>query len=320
MKKRSFFSGLTATMALATVALTTVTLTSCEKESFSVTPSTTTPEITVTPSITVDGGYTPADASALITITVIDWSNGQVLATGYQPIAATDGTIAMQQITVSCPEFDGQDNYLDVEDITVWIPALGKGQAAVIPVTFYAQSLESVATSGKTEVVAGDESKKTEGEETEATEIADDVKVSTEDRTNVVIENVVYQSGQEVTNIDEVNAYIDALFPETKAYTNAQKKNILKALVATYNTGIKPAVGSVTINSVPANNEISVKVVTTYETVEQILEHSIDDEVYRIPLMIKRVTSSKAEVTLTDVSHSHGHGDDANAGGGAAGK
>jgi hypothetical protein len=319
MKKRSFFSGLTATMALATVALTTVTLTSCEKESFSVTPSTT-PEIVVTPNIVVDGGYNPANASALISITVVDWANGQVLATDYQSVPSTDGIIAFQEITVSCPDFTGKENYLDVEDIKVQIPALGKGQAAVIPVTFYAQSLESVATSGKTEVVAGDESKTSEAEETKATEISDDVKVSTEARTNVVVDNVVYKSGQEFTNIDEVNAYIDALFPETKAYTNSQKKGILKALVATYNTGIKDVVGSVTINSVPANNEISVNVVTTYETVEQILEHSIDDEVYRIPLMIKRVTSSKAEVTLTDVSHGHGHGDDANAGGGAAGK
>lgn len=319
MKKRSFFSGLTATMALATVALTTVTLTSCEKESFSVTPSTT-PEIVVTPSITVDGGYNPANASALITITVVDWANGKVLKTDYQSVPSTDGIIAFQEITVSCPDFTGKENYLDIEDIKVQIPALGKGQAAVIPVTFYAQSLESVAASGKTEVVAGDASKTSEAEETKATEIADDVKVSTVDRTDVVVNNVVYKSGQEVENIDEVYAYIDALFPETKAYTNSQKKNILKALVNTYNTGIKDAVGSVTINSVPANNEISVKVVTTYETVEQILEHSIDDEVYRIPLMIKRVTSSKAEVTLTDVSHGHGHGDDANAGGGAAGK
>jgi hypothetical protein len=86
--------------------------------------------------------------------------------------------------------------------------------------------------------------------------------------------------------------------------------------------------GSVTINSVPANNEISVQVYTTYETVEQILVHAIEDDVYRIPLMIKRVTSSKANVTLTDLSHSSndshdghdGHGNSTNAGGGTAGK
>jgi hypothetical protein len=218
---------------------------------------------------------------------------------------------------------------LDVADIKVWVPALGKGQAAVIPVTFYAQSLESVASSGKTEVVAGDESKKAEVTlPDDPVEIADDVKVSSEDRTNVVIDNVVYKTGQEVTNIDEVYAYIDALFPETRAYTNTQKKNILKALVDTYNTGIKDVAGSVTINSVPANNEISVQVYTTYETVEQILVHAIEDDVYRIPLMIKRVTSSKANVTLTDLSHSSndshdghdGHGNSTNAGGGTAGK
>ena len=95
MKKRSFFSGLTASLALATVALSTVTLTSCEKETFEVQPSTT-PDITVTPNITVTPPdvtveqpdivvtpdyNTPADASALIIISVIDWSNGKTLAT-----------------------------------------------------------------------------------------------------------------------------------------------------------------------------------------------------------------------------------------------
>jgi hypothetical protein len=321
MKKKNFFGGLYASLALATLGLTTVTLTSCEKESFNV--SATTGTTTTTPNVTTQVVDLP-DAKAIVSITVIDWSNGTVLATKTESV--TPGT----EVTISCPDFTGKANYADVDDIKVSVPSLEKGQTIVIPVSFYVQSLESIAASGKGVVVevAGAEAKSSN--ETEDVEIADDVKLSSVDRTDVVIDNVITKAGQEIVNLSEVYAYIDALFPETKAaYSNDQKKTILKAYVNTDNTGIKDVAQSIKIDSVPANNEISVEVVTEYLTEEKLLVYNFsDEEAYSIPITLKSVVSSKPVVTLKDLSHSgdnshdghDGHGDSTNAGGGTAGK
>ena len=72
MKKKSFLSGVSAKLALAAVALTRVMFTSCEKEEFNVAP------------------VEQADASAKISITVYDLSDGSII---------TDATVTNQEGT-----------------------------------------------------------------------------------------------------------------------------------------------------------------------------------------------------------------------------
>ena len=72
MKKKSFLSGVSAKLALAAVALTSVMFTSCEKEEFNVAP------------------VEQADASAKISITVYDLSDGSII---------TDATVTNQEGT-----------------------------------------------------------------------------------------------------------------------------------------------------------------------------------------------------------------------------
>jgi hypothetical protein len=328
MKKRSIFGGLNAKLALATVVIASATLTSCEKENFTTVPAETPdvviPEITI-PDVNVNISDYQANATALISITVIDWSNGQVLTTAYQPIETEEnGTIKMQQIEVACPEFEGQDNYLSVSNIKVWVPALGKGQAAIIPVTFYVQPVTSVVDT--TPEVTVDPATKVEEVKSEAVEIDETVAVSTEAREVVVIENVTTKSGQEVENINEINAYIDALVPATRAYTNKEINAILKALVQTYNTGIKDNSVKITVKEVPANQVLGVDVYTTYEIAEQTITTTIDEKEYSIPgVRVKRVVSSVADVTRDGVStggfdNSNNGNDNTEHVGGAAGK
>ena len=82
MKKKSFFSGVNAKLALATVALTSVMFTSCEKEEFNVAP------------VELD------PASATIAITVYDLGDRSIITEGLnitgdtEVKAGADGKIA----------------------------------------------------------------------------------------------------------------------------------------------------------------------------------------------------------------------------------
>ena len=229
MKKKSFLSGISAKLALAAVALTTVVFTSCEKESINVEP------------------VELPNASATIAVTVYSLDNGSVLQTSMETIAAgADGKIAAQEKTIAAPSIEG---YLPGQAITVKVPALDKGQYALIPANIYLQSEVGAA---KNPIV-------TEDEVTPDTPAAPKPSEFTNDSSSPMTVNVTYNAfrGQVVENLKEINEYIDAYVPASKAFTNAEINTILKALVKSYNTGLKeePATATVVI---PANSTITI--------------------------------------------------------------
>lgn len=134
MKKKIFLSGVNAKLALAAVALTSVMFTSCEKEEFNVAP------------VELD------PASATVAITVYDLSDGSIIngasitengaAITSNPFvieAGSDGKIAATTRTFAATK----DEYLSGEGQAT-VPALNKGQFALIPVSIFLLDPEMV--------------------------------------------------------------------------------------------------------------------------------------------------------------------------------
>ena len=286
MKKKSFLSGIGAKLALAAVALTTVVFTSCEKEEFNVEP------VELSP------------ASATIVATVYDLTTGEVLAP--QAIvetitAGTDGTIAATTKEISCPSFSNAE-YLPVEAITVAIPKLAKGQFALIPVNFYAQKIVSAA---KNVTVSEDPTtiETTEVKNTPVTYGPYDVDK------NIDIEYAA-KVGSEVVNINAINSYIETLV-NSRAMSNENVIKVLKAVVGTYNTGIKTEMQKET-RTIKAQPIESVVTVTA----------TVDGVEYTIPNVQLRKAGATvvSESSESHAGHDHGHGDNSNSGGGAGGR
>ena len=296
MKKKSFLSGIGAKLALAAVALTTVVFTSCEKEEFNVEP------IELSP------------ASATIVATVYDLTTGEVLVpqTIVETIAAgTDGTITATTKEISCPSFSNAD-YLPVEAITVAIPALSKGQFALIPVNFYAQKVTSAAknvtvsedpTTVKTSDVSNTPSVYGPYDKDTEVEIEYNAKV-----------------GSEVVNIDAINNYIETIV-NSRAMSNENVIKVLKAVVGTYNTGIKTE-KQTEKRVIKAQTTITFNPVTTIIESIVTIAATVDGVEYTIPnVQLKQAGATVvSESSESHAGHDHGHGDNSNAGGGAGGK
>lgn len=293
MKKKSFLSGIGAKLALAAVALTTVVFTSCEKEEFNVEP------VELSP------------ASATIVATVYDLTTGEVLVpqTIVETVAAgADGTIAATTKPINCPSFSNAD-YLPVEAITVAIPQLAKGQFALIPVNFYAQKVVSAAKN----VTVSEDPTTIKPEEVKNTP---SVYGPYEVNTPVEIEFAA-KVGSEVVNIEAINSYIETLV-NSRAMSNENIIKVLKAVVGTYNTGIKTEIQKEE-KVIPAQTTVTFSPVTTIIESVVTITVTVDGVEYTIP----NVQLRKAGATVVFVSsagHDHGHGDNSNSGGGAGGK
>lgn len=293
MKKKSFLSGIGAKLALAAVALTTVVFTSCEKEEFNVEP------VELSP------------ASATIVATVYDLTTGEVLVpqTIVETVAAgADGTIAATTKPINCPSFSNAD-YLPVEAITVAIPQLAKGQFALIPVNFYAQKVVSAAKN----VTVSEDPTTIKPEEVKNTP---SVYGPYEVNTPVEIEFAA-KVGSEVVNIEAINSYIETLV-NSRAMSNENIIKVLKAVVGTYNTGIKTEIQKEK-KVIPAQTTVTFSPVTTIIESVVTITATVDGVEYTIP----NVQLRKAGATVVFVSsagHDHGHGDNSNSGGGAGGK
>lgn len=293
MKKKSFLSGIGAKLALAAVALTTVVFTSCEKEEFNVEP------VELSP------------ASATIVATVYDLTTGEVLVsqTIVETVAAgADGTIAATTKPINCPSFSNAD-YLPVEAITVAIPQLAKGQFALIPVNFYAQKVVSAAKN----VTVSEDPTTIKPEEVKNTP---SVYGPYEVNTPVEIEFAA-KVGSEVVNIEAINSYIETLV-NSRAMSNENIIKVLKAVVGTYNTGIKTEIQKEK-KVIPAQTTVTFSPVTTIIESVVTITATVDGVEYTIP----NVQLRKAGATVVFVSsagHDHGHGDNGNSGGGAGGK
>lgn len=296
MKKKSFLSGIGAKLALAAVALTTVVFTSCEKEEFNVEP------VELSP------------ASATIVATVYDLTTGEVLAP--QAIvetitAGTDGTIAATTKEISCPSFSNAE-YLPVEAITVAIPKLAKGQFALIPVNFYAQKIVSAA---KNVTVSEDPTtiETTEVKNTPVTYGPYDVDK------NIDIEYAA-KVGSEVVNINAINSYIETLV-NSRAMSNENVIKVLKAVVGTYNTGIKTEMQKET-RTIKAQTTVTFSPVTTIIESVVTVTATVDGVEYTIPNVQLRKAGATvvSESSESHAGHDHGHGDNSNSGGGAGGR
>jgi hypothetical protein len=284
-------------------------------------------------------------ASATIYISVYDWATGSLLSYTSKPIEPSEsGAIASQTVTVECPYIDG---YVASNGASVEIPALWKGQSIVIPVTFYVLSVEKAVENGTldttgVEVTTDDDNTPPIPGATETTAM-DASEVSAEPIINKVVEIVRYE-GQEVTNIDEVNAYIDDM-PITRAMTDGAIRSTLKAYVKTFNQGITAKKVNYTITRINPGYIVNVDVTPYYEIVSKTLSITVDGIKFEIPnVMVKTVKENKIEEkailvdeslvpstpvdpdhtgtdhTGSDSSHTGSHGDSTNAGGGTAGK
>ena len=135
MKKTNFLKGL----AMAAIALVSVFTTSCSEEELSIKGA----EVVI-PEL--------AAPVATISISVVDFEKGELLQTTTEDASANIGG----SVSVACPSLDG---YTTAKSVTVTIPNIAKGQAIVIPVTFYVvpvgSALEKVIESlnGNLEVV-----------------------------------------------------------------------------------------------------------------------------------------------------------------------
>ena len=113
MKKTNFLKGL----AMAAIALVSVFTTSCSEEELSIKGADVKiPEL--------------AEPVATISISIVDFEKGELLQTTTKDASANIGG----SVTVDCPSLD---NYTTAKSVTISIPNIAKGQAIVIPVTFY---------------------------------------------------------------------------------------------------------------------------------------------------------------------------------------
>ena len=122
MKKTNFWKGL----AFAAVALFGVFATSCSEEELKIQGGTI--EIPEVPEL--------ANPVASLAITVLDFENTEVVKYEVKDISDKIG----QSFSLACPAIDG---YTIANDVTITVPAIQKGQAIVIPVTFYVVPLGS---------------------------------------------------------------------------------------------------------------------------------------------------------------------------------
>lgn len=289
MKKKSLFSGISAKLALAAVALIAAVFASCEKEEFNIEPV----EI--------------PNASATISITVYSLETGSVLQSSTETVAAgADGAIAAQTKTITAPRIAG---YLPGEDVIVTIPALAKGQFALVPANIYLQSELGAA---KNTVV-------TENSVQPGTPMLPTQSEVKNDSDKDVLKTITYNAyrGQIIENLDEVYEYIDSYTATTKAFSNADIIAILKALINSYNADFKEEPATATI-IIPANTTVRIVPKTSMNNVVCTISTTIEGILYTVP----NVHMIKAGATTFEIKsngHDHGRGG-GNSGGGAGGK
>lgn len=122
MKKNYFLK----VLALAVVAMISTFAISCSEEDLSINGG------------DVDFPEIPelAEPMASLAVTVVDFESRETLKYEVIDVSASIG----QTITVKCPTIEG---YTTANSVNVAIPAIKKGQAIVIPVTFYVVTIES---------------------------------------------------------------------------------------------------------------------------------------------------------------------------------
>lgn len=293
MKKTNFWKGL----ALAAVALVGVYTTSCSEEELKIQGGTITiPEVTV-PEL--------AEPVINVAITVLDIENYEILKSETQKI---DNINMGKSVAIKCPTFEGQSEYTSAKDININIPTIGKGQAIVIPVTFYVVSLQSAVKDAMEEIM----------EELDGSlPVAPGVDAEEDELEVAATGNLPISEDGVIENETEVAHEIEISIPYLSGYEfrNAEEQTEGRAISLDDIKRLKPVqkIHKQTITILPAT------IVTINATQEKTpLLLTIDGTEY--PLWFYE--DLKVEIEQTSISHGgghgHGHGNGNNTGGGTA--
>lgn len=126
--------------------------------------------------------------------------------------------------------------------------------------------------------------------------------------------------GSEVVNINAINSYIETLV-NSRAMSNENVIKVLKAVVGTYNTGIKTEMQKET-RTIKAQTTVTFSPVTTIIESVVTVTATVDGVEYTIPNVQLRKAGATvvSESSESHAGHDHGHGDNSNSGGGAGGR
>lgn len=304
MRKRSFLSGVSAKLALAAVALTSMMFTSCEKEEFNFAPVEVEPA-SATILVTV---YDLNDGSVITDAAITE--NGAAVSNSIKVEAGEDGTIATATRTFAATK----SGYVAGEGQAT-IPALAKGKSAVVPVSIFLQRVDAAFDNP---TAKDEEDAKLSDDKTVMMDLGDNTEAGEEP----IVKSIKYDAeyGQKVQNLSDVEKWIDAM-PTTKAMSAADVKNVLKALVASYNPGIEKREMVKDIIIMPFTKLVSVNIINNYKTTKKSITATVDGVSYTVPgVEIKEVVNTVVDPQFISVAHGHdhghGHGDGNNAGGG----
>ena len=281
MKKTNFLKGL----AMAAIALVSVFTTSCSEEELSIKGT----EVKI-PEL--------AAAKVQLAISVVDLENSKTLAQTIEDVTAKMGTT----YSVACPNFAEKSQYTTTKNIEVQVPTIEKGQAVIIPVTFYVVSLNSALKDAiEDSKVIVDEDAEVKEEVIEAAfEGAEDLEVEGNVITNT--------TGEDVTIVVSI-PYVAGYEYRTEAKSIVDDFANLTFTKLTYEEEV----------TIPA--DYMVEIIASQEITPVTLDVIVDGKVVSVPLW--EAGELVKDIKLTSIGHDHGHGHghgDGNNTGGSAGE
>jgi hypothetical protein len=277
MKKTIFWKGL----AFAAVALFGVFATSCSEEELKIQGG------------TIDIPQVPelANPVASLAITVLDFENTEVVKYEVKDISDKIG----QSFSLACPAIDG---YTIANDVTITVPSIQKGQAIVIPVTFYVVPLGSaiqdiVDKMGSLPI------------DTEAEVVVEDLEVTAKGALAINEEGVIVNDGDVAVEME-----ISVPYKSGYEYRGVESRSIASNL---HTLKAETKIHKMTITVLPGT---CVTITATQEKTPVIL--TIDGTDYNLWFYEDLKVKATAE-SLSHGGHGHGHGHghgSGNAGGG----
>ena len=269
MKKTNFLKG----MAMAAIALVSVFTTSCSEEELSIKGADVTiPEL--------------AEPVASVSISVVDFEKGALLQTTTENVSEKIG----QSYDVKCPSLDG---FTTAKSVTITIPNIAKGQAIVIPVTFYVVPVGSAVE-----------------------EIVEQLGGNLEVDESIVLEDEVLEAPTANVAANEEGAFVNdgeeaiVLKATFSYYTGYELYTEGKSISAADLAKLQPELVTETFEFQMAPNTI-----ITFEPTQEkeVVILPVDGAEYKLIKYGKFSTGMK--VTSIGHGHDHGHGN-GNAGGG----
>ena len=230
-----------------------------------------------------------ANPVASLAITVLDFENTEVVKYEVKDISDKIG----QSFSLACPAIDG---YTVANNITITVPSIQKGQAIVIPVTFYVVPLGSAIQDIVTELGGS------LPVDTEAETIAVELEATAKGDLAINEDGVIVNS-----NDVPVEMEISIPYKSGYEYRGTETRSIASNL-ATLKAETK--IHKMTITVLPGT---CVTIEATQDKTPVIL--TIDGADYNLWFFEELEVKVIAE-SLSHGGHGHGHGNGGNAGGG----